>query len=198
MVEKTERFEMRLDASILGRIDEWRTEQRDVPTRSEAVRRLVMAGLGRPGHAQMFQSVRFNVLCAALTEGPSKGLSDAYIYAWQSSVYPLFHEGARLHAPFSDQFAVPSEKVDELSKFLDDRWLKKETPSFYQVESYYDVRMGYGFWDRMKLIHVCRYMFLDGAFDEEFWAALLRGSDHPTEAKSITRKFERPRDIYLN
>jgi uncharacterized protein YfbU (UPF0304 family) len=45
MVPKTERFEMRLDPVILERVDSWRSEQTDLPTRSEAVRRLLEAGL---------------------------------------------------------------------------------------------------------------------------------------------------------
>lgn len=41
----TERFEMRLDTATLDRLDSWRSEQADVPSRSEAVRRLVETGL---------------------------------------------------------------------------------------------------------------------------------------------------------
>lgn len=44
---KTERFEMRLDEDTLARIDRWRSEQRDVPPRAEAMRRLVDVGLSR-------------------------------------------------------------------------------------------------------------------------------------------------------
>jgi uncharacterized protein len=41
----TERFEMRLGQSVLDRLDAWRGNQGDLPSRSEAVRRLVEAGL---------------------------------------------------------------------------------------------------------------------------------------------------------
>lgn len=41
----TERFEMRLDPSVLEQVDAWRARQSDLPSRSEAVRRLVDAGL---------------------------------------------------------------------------------------------------------------------------------------------------------
>jgi uncharacterized protein len=47
MVPKTERFEMRLDEETLRRVDEWRSSQTDVPSRSEAVRRLIDLGLTR-------------------------------------------------------------------------------------------------------------------------------------------------------
>lgn len=43
---KTERFELRLTSDLLARVDEWRRNQPDLPTRSEAFRRLVEAGLG--------------------------------------------------------------------------------------------------------------------------------------------------------
>jgi uncharacterized protein len=43
----TERFEMRLNQSVLEKVDEWRTRQSDLPSRSEAVRRLVEAAIER-------------------------------------------------------------------------------------------------------------------------------------------------------
>lgn len=52
MQSKTERFEMRLDQAILDNVDAWRARQADVPSRAEAVRRLIEDGLattsGRP------------------------------------------------------------------------------------------------------------------------------------------------------
>ena len=45
---KTERFELRLDPGILEDVDAWRGRQADVPSRAEAVRRLIDAGLAEP------------------------------------------------------------------------------------------------------------------------------------------------------
>ena len=45
---KTERFELRLDRGILDDVDAWRGRQADVPSRAEAVRRLIEAGLVTP------------------------------------------------------------------------------------------------------------------------------------------------------
>lgn len=45
MTPKTERFEMRLDPSLVEKIDSWRSKQRHEPSRSEAVRSLVEIGL---------------------------------------------------------------------------------------------------------------------------------------------------------
>jgi uncharacterized protein YfbU (UPF0304 family) len=46
---KSERFEMRFDASTLGRIDDWRDINHPNAPRSEAIRALVDAGLGKSG-----------------------------------------------------------------------------------------------------------------------------------------------------
>jgi uncharacterized protein len=45
MVAMSERFEMRVDEDTLARVDKWRRKQRDVPSRAEAMRRLVERGL---------------------------------------------------------------------------------------------------------------------------------------------------------
>lgn len=47
MVQKSERFEMRLDEDILKRVDQWRAKQEGIPSRSEAMRRLIETGLER-------------------------------------------------------------------------------------------------------------------------------------------------------
>lgn len=45
MQAKSERFEMRLDPGTIDAVDEWRGRQGDMPSRAEAIRRLVEAGL---------------------------------------------------------------------------------------------------------------------------------------------------------
>jgi metal-responsive CopG/Arc/MetJ family transcriptional regulator len=42
---KNTRFEMKIAEELLGRVDQWRGRQSDVPNRSEAIRRLIEAGL---------------------------------------------------------------------------------------------------------------------------------------------------------
>lgn len=41
----TERFEMRIDSDLIDRLDHWRAREDDTPSRAEAVRRLIEAGL---------------------------------------------------------------------------------------------------------------------------------------------------------
>lgn len=43
--EKTERFEMRAAPSWLRALDDWRRKQDDLPSRAEAIRRLVAIAL---------------------------------------------------------------------------------------------------------------------------------------------------------
>jgi uncharacterized protein len=42
------RFEMRFDTEVVERIEEWRLKQSDLPSRADAVRRLVELGLSAP------------------------------------------------------------------------------------------------------------------------------------------------------
>ena len=44
MTENTERFEMRVTKAFLKVVDEWRRKQPDLPSRAEAIRRLVENG----------------------------------------------------------------------------------------------------------------------------------------------------------
>ncbi len=187
-----ERFELRMEEDALARIDGWRREQPDMPSRSEAARRLINAGIGENSSQQLFEIARFNVLSTAMQRDTAKHISDGYLYAWQEGVYPAFNTHPAIHAPFRLGFRVAEELVDELATVFDDAIAdKKPVPSFYKLESIYDVRSGRGPWDRGKLIVACRYMFLNETFGEEVWGPLLRGSDHPSEARSIIRKFDR-------
>ena len=51
MEQKSTRFEIRLPPELCRQIDEWRRQQRDLPSRAEAARRLIEIGLERAGSA---------------------------------------------------------------------------------------------------------------------------------------------------
>lgn len=44
--KKTSRFIFSAEPSLLEKVDRWRAKQPGVPTRAEAVRRLILKGLG--------------------------------------------------------------------------------------------------------------------------------------------------------
>lgn len=56
MTPKTERFEMRLDEQTVASVDGWRAQQSDLPSRAEAIRRLIETGLARDSG----ETVRFS------------------------------------------------------------------------------------------------------------------------------------------
>lgn len=68
MVPKTERFELRLDPSILERVDTWRGDQPDLPTRAEAVRRLVEEGLATRSRSNFVLNNQEKLIVWLLTE----------------------------------------------------------------------------------------------------------------------------------
>jgi uncharacterized protein YfbU (UPF0304 family) len=45
----SERFEMRIDSDLLERLDQWRQSEGDIPSRAEAVRRLIELGVAQSG-----------------------------------------------------------------------------------------------------------------------------------------------------
>jgi uncharacterized protein len=53
MQAKTERFEMRLDQETLDGVDEWRARQSGLPSRAEAIRRLIDGGLSSPSRPRV-------------------------------------------------------------------------------------------------------------------------------------------------
>ena len=63
MQAKNERFEMRLDETIIDNLDAWRVQQSDAPSRAEAVRRLIDEGLGRSDQRlRLSDGERLNIL----------------------------------------------------------------------------------------------------------------------------------------
>lgn len=73
MAAKSERFEMRLDSELLGRIDDWRLNQTDNLSRAEAVRVLVERSLPAEGYAPVAVSsgekIIIGLLGSIMTEG---------------------------------------------------------------------------------------------------------------------------------
>ncbi|HBC7420215.1 TPA: hypothetical protein KEY88_002908 [Serratia marcescens] len=129
--------------------------------------------------------------------------SDAYLYAWESGVYPFMSDTdgsvpRRPHELYAEFFTTSKEKVKFLLKRLDDAWIKKECLTFYDLEDELGVRsFSSNGWDRCDLINICRYLYLDGCFDNAFWAALIENGKCPSEALSLTSDFDREADIYF-
>jgi len=147
----------------------------------------------------LYQLMRFNILNSGRTDLDKSPFSAAYIYAWESGVFPAFNEGAEWHKPFQEQFDVTEKEVLELAKLLDDKWLAKTPITFYDLEDHYGVSgstHSSSNWDRVKLLITCRYMYLNRMFDDTFWPSLTENGKCPSEAHSICRPLSES-DVYL-
>lgn len=144
-----------------------------------------------------YQIMRFQIMAFALTDAGRAKITDAYVFAWDRGVYPIKESGAQFHIPFASAFFISEEMMDELVKYLEDHWQAKTVPTFYKLEDHYDVVSGSGPWERHTLISACRYLFLCRSFDYGFWATLLQQSQHPSEARYVSRLGDRDNDTYF-
>lgn len=127
--------------------------------------------------------------------------TDDYLYAWGEGVYPLFNDtdgsvNPMPHESYPDFFKVKKETVQRVITYLDEKWLAKTVPTFYELEDEFGGKWGEED-GRMALIGICRYAYLRGGFDKSFWNKLLTPMKHPSEASSISRSFNREQDIYF-
>lgn len=142
---------------------------------------------------------RFQILARFVDAVDARSFSAAYAYAWDNGVYPVGNHAGGWHEPYKLEFKVTEEAMDELTEFLDDRWMAGEQLSFYQLEAHFDPRRGYAgsfTWGRAELIHACRYLKLAESFDDDFWKALVGGHDCPSEAHSVSRPYTKA-DVYF-
>jgi len=147
--------------------------------------------------AALYALARFQLRTAAFTAGASEHIEDAYAFAWENQVYPLFHDGAQLHEPYAEYFLVKREPFRQLMLELDQAWLEDRVPSFYELEDQQDVRSGSSDWSRGALIAALRYAYLSHRFDARFYDAVRSPGRHPIEASAIDDDFDRNAEITL-
>jgi hypothetical protein len=116
-------------------------------------------------------------------------IPNSYAYAWSKGLYPFFHDGDYSvpdypHENFKELFKVGEEFAMQVINYMDQLWLDNNPPTFYELEREFGGKSR-----RCELIHICRYAFLNGGFDDELWDALLTKMQHPSEAQGITRDF---------
>lgn len=85
-----ERFEMRIDSELLERLDNWRNIKGDTPSRAEAVRRLIEAGLANENEGRPPQFTDGEKLIALMVGDLIKGLkveTDMNISLVEKAIY---------------------------------------------------------------------------------------------------------------
>jgi len=172
----TERFEMRLGQSVLERVDEWRSAQDDVPTRSEAVRRLMEIGLATTTEGRKEinvndgQKLILFMLCELFKSLKLKNveidpefiedvITGGHYWALDWKYGGIFHD-------HEDSSAVLSEVVDildmwrflergfsELSKEDKDRVAKEAKPFGDKVKF-----LGFGGNEEGEYLHIARFL----------------------------------------
>ena len=192
---KDERVELKLNPHLIEKVDKWRRLQPDVPSTSEAIRRLLHESLSDNTSAADFELARFQIKAAALTPGVKDRISYAHVFAWDNGIYPSF-ENDEFAKPFARHFKVGEDQINSLSTFLDKNWINEKCFTFYELERHFGLRQGNSDWDRSSLISSLRYMYLTQAFDEKFWSTLLTPMQHPSEARYLTADFD-PERLYF-
>lgn len=109
---------------------------------------------------------------------------EAYLYAVAHHIYPALHESwCPGEDPFEEVYQVSKDIFDQVTdyigKFLEE---DKPVPTYYELEGTLKTRE-----QRYEVNRVLRYCYLDEHFTKDVFDALLRGEQHPAEAKSIRR-----------
>lgn len=121
-------------------------------------------------------------------DDPQYLIDNAYSYAWVHSVYPVDHDSDGSvpdmpHQGFAGLFLVSKERVYEIGLYMDERMMDKDkNPTLDDLVGHF------GRESKSDILHVARYYYLQGSFDEAFWKDLQNGV--------VTRKFSKA-DIYL-
>jgi hypothetical protein len=91
---------------------------------------------------------------------------------------------------FDEVYAVKREFVNEVIKYVDDRWRAEDLKAigFYKLEDKFG---GYKN-NRIELICALEYARIEGRFDETVWKAIE--ADAPVEANSLDATFT-PKDV---
>lgn len=141
----------------------------------------------------LFALQRFQIMALYTNSSSEQSVSGAYAFAWYAGVYPILNKTAPWHGQYEACFDVREDAMHELHAYLAGRFEKKQPMSFFELEDHYGIRGSRRpgpVWDQDKLAAVCRYFYLCGEFDNEFWVAMLSGDQFPPAAEQVMRKFE--------
>ena len=141
----------------------------------------------------LFSMQKFQILSHFTNQCEEISLSAPYVYAWEKEVFPILDEIAPWHLPFTSRFPVKKEMIQELIEYLQERFDKGISLSFYELEEHYGIKVahiiGEKGWSRFMLAHACRYLCLHKKFSEEFWAEMVDSAKGPIETKCIIREY---------
>ncbi|MGH1428727.1 MAG: hypothetical protein ACRBEE_12360 [Arenicella sp.] len=117
-------------------------------------------------------------------------IDDAYALAWIDGMYPYYHDEdssvpQKPHENFKEFFIISGDFVKQVVEFLDEKWLKNNSPTFYELEDKFGGKN-----NRSKLITICRYCYMKRMFDDKLWKALITPMKFPSEAGNLTSSLD--------
>ncbi|EPC4015863.1 hypothetical protein ACRZOS_000164 [Enterobacter kobei] len=129
--------------------------------------------------------------------------STAYIFAWDRGVYPYYDDtdgsvDRKPHEYYKNCFRIKESEVEFIIKRFNKAYDENKKLTFYGLEDELHVNSHTtSGWTRGKLLRICRYLFLEEAYDESFWDNLTENGSCPAEAHGIRRTFDRDFDIHF-
>jgi hypothetical protein len=182
---KPERLEVRIDESTLEKLDNWRSDQPGVPNRSESIRQLILSGVDGDRIGSQYEIIKLLVITLAANDPTGKVVSNAYLFAWKHSIYPI----AQLHGgpenALAKQFSATRPMMEQLARYLDRCNSTGKVVNFYELEEAFRIHEADSDWSRSLLIEAVRYLFNSDSFTAEFWESLMGTHQHPLEASGI-------------
>lgn len=141
----------------------------------------------------IYETKRDQLIIAYKNHDECSYISDSYIYAYYCRMCPVFELSDDIeNDPFHEVYDIKKDFIMSLLDYLGDIYNdeQKKTPSFRMIECEFG---GYKV-NRMEIVFVLRYFFLNSFYDEDFYKDILRES--PVEANGINRPLEAS-EIYL-
>lgn len=152
----------------------------------------------RPIMDAMFCQQRIQILHIGVHQNL---FSDAYLYAWSQSIYPALHDSNKKtlrmpHEHYRPQFTISKLVVERVFKHLQNCISSNNIPTFYELEKH-PIHIPNLLDQRMGLIYICKYLYMSDCFEPTLWERLLEKEKHPSEAKLISRPFDRKEHVEI-
>lgn len=139
-------------------------------------------------HAQL----RLDIIKAHLSLDDLSPFSDAYVYAWAKSTFPLVHSDAGLHSISQVNWHLPKILVELIRDDLQFAHEQGDPVNIGTIvsnrrHSYCDYTSVV--WAEENILGVCRYIFLSNTIHERVWNYML-DHDNGGRASLVCKKFE--------
>jgi len=140
----------------------------------------------------------FEIMRMMMVDAARRGdLDQATGFAWAHRIYPMFGSTTVAEA-FKADFENGTDEIGKVLKAIDEIAEANDNKvGFYSLETAMDVGHGRGEMTRGQLMHIARYIFLDGRFNKQVWASMVRNGAGPVESQGVANDFDVKWDLPL-